>query len=131
MAARARSRARGPPKVGNRIEHYRTVALNCLIVTAVKLPAAEAAAGRWATGGISQLVRQMTHAIETDRPQTLGHGGQMANCGIALTQSRCSNTAIHKWIRRRSVTLLKYALRLSRDSGIPIEEFVGDEDSES
>ncbi len=42
-----------------------------------------------------------------------------------------SNTAIHKWIRRGSVSLLKHALRLSRASGIPIEEFVGDEDSES
>jgi hypothetical protein len=29
------------------------------------------------------------------------------------------------------VSLLKHALRLSRASGIPIEEFVGDEDSES
>jgi hypothetical protein len=45
-------------------------------------------------------------------------------CGV-------SNTAIHKWIRRGSVTLLKHALRLSRASGIPIEEFVGDADSES
>jgi hypothetical protein len=44
-------------------------------------------------------------------------------CGV-------SNTAIHKWIRRGSVTILKHALRLSRASGIPIEEFVGDEDSE-
>jgi DNA-binding transcriptional regulator YdaS (Cro superfamily) len=45
-------------------------------------------------------------------------------CGV-------SNTAIHKWIRRGNVTLLKHALRLSRASGIPIEEFVGDQDSES
>jgi hypothetical protein len=43
-------------------------------------------------------------------------------CGV-------SNTAIHKWIRRGSVTLLKHALRLSRASGIPVEEFVDDEDS--
>ena len=45
-------------------------------------------------------------------------------CGV-------SNTAIHKWIRRGSVTLLKHALRLSRASGIPIEEFVGEDDDES
>ncbi len=45
-------------------------------------------------------------------------------CGV-------SNTAIHKWIRRGSVTLLKHALRLSRASGIPIEEFEDDEDSDS
>jgi hypothetical protein len=45
-------------------------------------------------------------------------------CGV-------SNTAIHKWIRRGSVTLLKHALRLSRASGIPIEDFVGEEDEES
>ena len=44
-------------------------------------------------------------------------------CGV-------SNTAIHKWIRRGSVTLLKHALRLSRASGIPIEQFVDDEDDE-
>jgi DNA-binding transcriptional regulator YdaS (Cro superfamily) len=45
-------------------------------------------------------------------------------CGV-------SNTAIHKWIRRGSVMLLKHALRLSRASGIPIEELVGEEDDES
>jgi hypothetical protein len=43
-------------------------------------------------------------------------------CGV-------SNAAIHKWINRRSVSLLKHAVRLSRASGIPIEEFLGDEDS--
>ena len=42
-------------------------------------------------------------------------------CGV-------SNAAIHKWIQRGSVSLLKHALRLSKASGIPIEEFVGDED---
>ncbi len=45
-------------------------------------------------------------------------------CGV-------SNTAVHRWIRSNSVTLLKHALRLSRASGIPIEEFVGEEDEES
>ena len=35
------------------------------------------------------------------------------------------------WIHKDHVSLLKHALRLSRASGIPIEEFVGDEDSES
>jgi len=35
------------------------------------------------------------------------------------------------WIHKGHVSLLKHALRLSRASGIPIEEFVGDEDSES
>jgi len=54
-------------------------------------------------------------------------GGPTKAAGIC----RVSNTAIHKWIRRGSVSLLKHALRLSRASGIPIEEFVGDEDSES
>ena len=42
-------------------------------------------------------------------------------CGV-------SNAAIHKWIHRGSVSLLKHALRLSKASGISIEEFVGDED---
>jgi hypothetical protein len=45
-------------------------------------------------------------------------------CGV-------SNTAIHKWMRRGSITLLKHALRLSQASGVPIEEFVGEEDDES
>ena len=44
-------------------------------------------------------------------------------CGV-------SNTAIHKWMRRGSVTLLKHALRLSQASGVPIEEFVGEKDDE-
>jgi len=42
-----------------------------------------------------------------------------------------SNTAIHKWIRRGSITILKHALLLSKASGIPIEEFVGGEDDKS
>ena len=37
-----------------------------------------------------------------------------------------SNTAVHKWIRRGSITILKHALRLSKASGVPIEEFAGD-----
>jgi DNA-binding transcriptional regulator YdaS (Cro superfamily) len=45
-------------------------------------------------------------------------------CGV-------SNTAVHRWIQSGSVALLKHALRLSRASGIPIEEFVNDEDPES
>ena len=42
-------------------------------------------------------------------------------CGV-------SNAAIHQWIKRGSVPLLKHALRLSRASGIPIEKFAGDEE---
>jgi hypothetical protein len=49
----------------------------------------------------------------------------------AATLCRVSNTAIHDWINKGHVSLLKHALRLSRASGIPIEEFVGDEDLES
>jgi hypothetical protein len=41
---------------------------------------------------------------------------------------KVSNAAVHKWINRRSVTLLIHAVRLARASGIPIEEFVGPED---
>jgi len=44
-------------------------------------------------------------------------------CGV-------SNTAVHRWMQFGSVALLRHALRLSRASGIPIEEFVGDEDPE-
>ncbi len=44
-------------------------------------------------------------------------------CGV-------SNAAVHRWIRSRSVILLRHALRLSRASGIPIEQFVGDEDEQ-
>jgi len=54
-------------------------------------------------------------------------GGPTKAAGIC----RVSNTAVHKWIRRGSVTLLKHALRLSRASGIPIEEFVGEEDEQA
>jgi DNA-binding transcriptional regulator YdaS (Cro superfamily) len=45
-------------------------------------------------------------------------------CGV-------SNTAVHRWIRFGSVPLLRHALLLSRASGIPIEQFVGDEDEEA
>ena len=45
-------------------------------------------------------------------------------CGV-------SNTAVHRWIHSGCVTLLKHALRLSKASGIPIEEFVGEEDHET
>jgi DNA-binding transcriptional regulator YdaS (Cro superfamily) len=41
-------------------------------------------------------------------------------CGV-------SNAAVHRWIRSGSVTLLRHALRLSRASGVPIEQFVGEE----
>ena len=49
----------------------------------------------------------------------------------AATLCGVSNTAIHDWINKGHISLLKHALRLSRASGIPIEEFVGDEDSDS
>jgi DNA-binding transcriptional regulator YdaS (Cro superfamily) len=49
----------------------------------------------------------------------------------AATLCGVSNTAIHDWIHKGHVSLLKHAVRLSRASGISIEEFVGDEDSES
>jgi len=49
----------------------------------------------------------------------------------AATLCRVSNTAVHRWIQFRSVPLLRHALLLSHASGIPIEEFVGDEDSDS
>jgi DNA-binding transcriptional regulator YdaS (Cro superfamily) len=44
-------------------------------------------------------------------------------CGV-------SNAAVHQWITRGTVPFLKHALRLSRASGIPIEEFAGDDKSE-
>jgi hypothetical protein len=44
---------------------------------------------------------------------------------------RVSNSAVHNWIQSGSVGLLRHAFRLSRASGIPIEEFVGEEDEES
>jgi hypothetical protein len=42
-------------------------------------------------------------------------------CGV-------SNAAIHQWIRRGSVPLIKHAIQLSKASGIPIEEFAGEEE---
>ncbi len=44
-------------------------------------------------------------------------------CGV-------SNSAVHYWIQSRSVGLLRHALRLSRASGVPIEQFVGEEDDQ-
>jgi DNA-binding transcriptional regulator YdaS (Cro superfamily) len=41
-------------------------------------------------------------------------------CGV-------SNAAVHKWIQRGSISLLRNALRLSRASGVSIEEFVDEE----
>jgi|HubBroStandDraft_1064217.scaffolds.fasta_scaffold1600563_1 hypothetical protein len=49
----------------------------------------------------------------------------------AATLCGVSNTAIHDWINKGHVSLLKHALRLSRASGIPIENFVDEEDEES
>ena len=48
----------------------------------------------------------------------------------AATLCGVSNTAIHDWIQKGHVSLLKHAVRLSRASGIPIEKFVGVENSE-
>jgi DNA-binding transcriptional regulator YdaS (Cro superfamily) len=45
-------------------------------------------------------------------------------CGV-------SNAAVHRWIQAGRVILLRHALRLSIASGIPIEEFVGDEKGEA
>jgi hypothetical protein len=43
-----------------------------------------------------------------------------------------SNAAIHKWLQRGSISLLVHAVRLSRASGVAVEEFVGEpEDEES
>jgi DNA-binding transcriptional regulator YdaS (Cro superfamily) len=47
----------------------------------------------------------------------------------AATLCGVSNTAIHDWINKGNVSLLKHALRLSRASGIPIEEFVGEDEA--
>jgi hypothetical protein len=44
-------------------------------------------------------------------------------CGV-------SNAAVHKWIQRGSISLLRNALRLSRASGISIEEFVDENDEQ-
>jgi len=46
----------------------------------------------------------------------------------AATLCGVSNTAVHRWIQFGSVALLRHAVRLSRASGIPIEQFVGDEE---
>jgi hypothetical protein len=48
----------------------------------------------------------------------------------AAIACRVSNAAIHKWIQRGSVSLLVHALRLSRASGIPIEEFASKDDED-
>jgi DNA-binding transcriptional regulator YdaS (Cro superfamily) len=44
-------------------------------------------------------------------------------CGV-------SNAAVHRWIRSGSVILLRHALRLSKASGVPIEQFVEEEDDQ-
>jgi len=44
-------------------------------------------------------------------------------CGV-------SNAAVHRWIRSGNVILLRHALRLSQASGIPMEQFVGEEDEQ-
>jgi hypothetical protein len=42
-------------------------------------------------------------------------------CGV-------SNAAVHYWINRGEIISLKPALRLSRATGIPIEEFANDDE---
>jgi DNA-binding transcriptional regulator YdaS (Cro superfamily) len=44
-------------------------------------------------------------------------------CGV-------SNAAVHRWMLSGSVTLLRHAIRLSRASGIPIEQFVAEDDDQ-
>ena len=44
-------------------------------------------------------------------------------CGV-------SNTAVHRWMRSGTVILLRHALRLSQASGVPIEEFIGQEEED-
>ena len=44
-------------------------------------------------------------------------------CGV-------SNAAVHRWVKSGTVILLRHALRLSRASGVPIEKFVGEENTE-
>ena len=46
----------------------------------------------------------------------------------AATLCGVSNTAIHDWIHKGHISLLKHAVRLSRASGIPVEEFLGEEE---
>lgn len=48
----------------------------------------------------------------------------------AATLCGVSNTAVHRWIRSGGVALLRHALALSRASGVPIEQFVADEEQE-
>jgi hypothetical protein len=43
---------------------------------------------------------------------------------------RVSNSAIHSWVQSGRVGLLRHAVRLSRASGVPIEQFVGNEEGE-
>lgn len=43
---------------------------------------------------------------------------------------RVSNSAVHNWIKSGHVGLLRHALRLSRASGVPVEQFVGDDEEE-
>jgi hypothetical protein len=43
---------------------------------------------------------------------------------------RVSNAAVHKWIQRGSINGLRHALRLSRASGVPIEQFVGEDEED-
>jgi DNA-binding transcriptional regulator YdaS (Cro superfamily) len=44
-------------------------------------------------------------------------------CGV-------SNAAVHKWIQIGEISYLRSALRLSRASGVPIEQFVAEEDDQ-
>jgi DNA-binding transcriptional regulator YdaS (Cro superfamily) len=49
----------------------------------------------------------------------------------AATLCAVSNTAVHRWIQSRNVPLLRHALLLSRASGVPIEQFLGEEGKEA
>jgi hypothetical protein len=48
----------------------------------------------------------------------------------AAIACRVSNAAIHNWIQRGSISFLVPALRLSRASGIPIEQFASKDDED-
>jgi hypothetical protein len=49
----------------------------------------------------------------------------------AARACRVSKAAIHKWIQRGNISLLVHALRLSRATGVPIEQFAAKEEHQN
>jgi hypothetical protein len=89
-----------------------------------RLGSLEISVGQLVEGGMKRPKRKKEENPVARAVELVGGPTKAARlCGV-------SNAAVHYWIQSGSVRLLRHALHLSRASGVPIEQFVGEEDEE-